>query len=66
VRCETSDCSNAEIRMTKLETMTNDKSRTLMACFLRYSSLVLPSSFAIRTSSFGANLILSKNLASSI
>jgi hypothetical protein len=66
VRHETSDCSNVEIRMTKLEAMTNDKSRNigpLLSLLFEFCA-----SFAIRHSCFviGANLILSKNLASSI
>jgi hypothetical protein len=51
VRRESSGCSNVEIRMTKLETMTNDESQNIGPRFLRYSSLVLPSPFVIRASS---------------
>jgi len=51
VRRETSDFSNAEIRMTNLETMTNYKSRTLVACVFVIRVFVLPSSWVLRASS---------------
>ena len=66
VRRESSGCSNVEIRLTKLEGMTNDQGQIVVAYFLlsfgRHAEVLSKAN----ASASSANLILSKNLASSI